>query len=117
MRNFDSLGEKEILALAISLEEEDARVYDDYVGHYRPDPALLAKYRVPDDFTITIRNFAGRLVSVARDMVDELFPESETDFFTDHHYGRATFVRNENGHVTHLLYHEGEMTLRADKCD
>jgi RNA polymerase sigma factor (sigma-70 family) len=95
----------------------DARVYDDYLGHYRPEPALLAKYGVPDDFTITISNFAGRLVSVARDMVDELFPESETDFFTDHHYGRATFVRNENGHVTHLLYHEGEMTLRADKSD
>src|SRR5215472_269073 len=29
MRSFKSLSEKEILALAISLEEEDARVYDD----------------------------------------------------------------------------------------
>ncbi len=29
MRNFDSLSEREILALAISLEEEDARVYED----------------------------------------------------------------------------------------
>jgi RimJ/RimL family protein N-acetyltransferase len=95
----------------------DARVYEDYVGRYLPDPALLAKYGVPPDFTITIKKIAGRLVSVARDMVDEMFPDSETDFFTDHHYGRATFVRNENGCVTHLLYHEGEMTLRADKSD
>jgi RNA polymerase sigma factor (sigma-70 family) len=95
----------------------EARIYDDYVGYYVPDPAMLAKYRVPSDFTITIKNIAGRLVSLARDMVDEMFPESETDFFTDHHYGRATFVRNEHGRVTHLLYHEGEMTLRADKSD
>jgi rubrerythrin len=30
MRSFDSLDEKEILALAISQEEEDARIYDDF---------------------------------------------------------------------------------------
>jgi rubrerythrin len=30
MRSFESLGEREILALAISLEEEDARIYDDF---------------------------------------------------------------------------------------
>ncbi|MBX9580804.1 MAG: hypothetical protein K2X87_10895 [Gemmataceae bacterium] len=29
MRNFDNLTEREVLALAISLEEEDARIYDD----------------------------------------------------------------------------------------
>jgi erythrin-vacuolar iron transport family protein len=29
MRSFDSLSEREVLALAISLEEEDARIYDD----------------------------------------------------------------------------------------
>jgi hypothetical protein len=30
MRSFDSLNEREILALAISQEEEDARIYDDF---------------------------------------------------------------------------------------
>lgn len=30
MRTFDSLSEQEILALAISLEEEDARIYEDF---------------------------------------------------------------------------------------
>ncbi len=30
MRNFESLSEKEVLALAISLEEEDARIYADF---------------------------------------------------------------------------------------
>jgi rubrerythrin len=35
MRSFDSLSEKEILALAISLEEEDERVYADYADGLR----------------------------------------------------------------------------------
>src|SRR5206468_482530 len=30
MRTFESLTEQEVLALAISLEEEDARIYDDF---------------------------------------------------------------------------------------
>jgi len=35
MRNFNSLSEKEILALAISLEEEDERVYADFAEGLR----------------------------------------------------------------------------------
>lgn len=37
MRKFDSLSEQEILALAISLEEEDERVYNDYAEILRKD--------------------------------------------------------------------------------
>lgn len=37
MRSFDSLSEREILALAISLEEEDERVYADYAEGLRED--------------------------------------------------------------------------------
>src|SRR5215510_4089076 len=43
MRSFDSLSEREILALAISLEEEDERVYADYAERLRADfPASAA---------------------------------------------------------------------------
>src|SRR5580692_11984155 len=35
MRSFDSLSEREILALAISLEEEDERVYAEYAEGLR----------------------------------------------------------------------------------
>lgn len=43
MRRFDSLSEREILALAISLEEEDERVYADYAERVRADfPASAA---------------------------------------------------------------------------
>src|SRR5271166_2317840 len=45
MRTFDSLTEKEILALAISLEEEDERVYADFADGLRQDfPASSAVF-------------------------------------------------------------------------
>ena len=37
MRSFDSLTEQEVLALAISLEEDDARIYDDFAEALRAD--------------------------------------------------------------------------------
>ncbi len=45
MRNFDSLTEPEILALAISLEEEDERIYADFAEGLRQDfPASAAVF-------------------------------------------------------------------------
>ena len=45
MRDFHSLTEKEILALAISLEEEDERVYSDYVEGLKQDfPSTAAVF-------------------------------------------------------------------------
>jgi rubrerythrin len=45
MRRFDSLSEREILALAISLEEEDERVYADFAEGIRQDfPATAAVF-------------------------------------------------------------------------
>jgi len=53
MRSFESLSEKEILALAISLEEEDARIYDDFTEGLRenhPEQAeQFAKMRRDED--------------------------------------------------------------------
>jgi rubrerythrin len=45
MRNFDSLSEREIVALAIALEEEDERIYADFADGLRPDfPASAAVF-------------------------------------------------------------------------
>ncbi len=45
MRSFDSLKEKEILALAISQEEEDARIYDDFAEGLKENyPAQAEKF-------------------------------------------------------------------------
>jgi rubrerythrin len=46
MRAFKSLSEQEILALAISLEEEDARVYDDFADGLKDShPAVAEQFR------------------------------------------------------------------------
>src|ERR1700687_3187797 len=45
MKNFNELSEREVLALAISLEEEDERVYADYAEGLRQEfPASAAVY-------------------------------------------------------------------------
>src|SRR5207244_3376594 len=53
MRTFQSLSEQEILALAISLEEEDARIYDDFAeglkGDYPATADTLKEMRVEED--------------------------------------------------------------------
>lgn len=43
MRSFDSLSEREILALAISLEEEDARIYADLAENLKADYPATAE--------------------------------------------------------------------------
>ena len=46
MRSFDSLSEREVLALAISLEEEDARIYENFAeGLQENHPEQAAKFR------------------------------------------------------------------------
>ena len=53
MRSFDSLSEKEILALAITQEEEDARIYDDFSDglkeNYPEQGAKFALMRQEED--------------------------------------------------------------------
>ncbi|HEY6250015.1 MAG TPA: ferritin family protein, partial [Candidatus Angelobacter sp.] len=45
LRSFESLSEQEILALAISLEEEDERIYADFAEGIRKDfPASAALF-------------------------------------------------------------------------
>src|SRR5713226_5004481 len=46
MRTFNSLSEQEVLALAIALEEEDARIYDDFAdGLTDSFPAQAEQFR------------------------------------------------------------------------
>jgi rubrerythrin len=53
MRTFKSLSEQEILALAIALEEEDARIYDDFAeglkNDYSATAQILKEMRAEED--------------------------------------------------------------------
>jgi rubrerythrin len=72
MRSFSSLSEQEILALAISLEEEDARIYDDFADGLKSDfPAtseLLKELRQEED------GHRHRLIELHRQKFGEHIP-------------------------------------------
>src|SRR3977135_1692639 len=72
MRNFDMLSEREILALAISLEEEDERVYAEYAEGLRQTfPASAAMFDVMREEASTQRR---RLIELFRKKVGEHIP-------------------------------------------
>jgi rubrerythrin len=72
MRTFKSLTEREILALAISLEEEDARVYDDFAeglqGEYPATAKILQEMRAEED------GHRHRLIELYRQKFGEHIP-------------------------------------------
>jgi rubrerythrin len=72
MKNFDSLSEQEILALAISLEEEDERVYADFAEGLRQNfPATAAVF---DGMRLEESNHRRRLIDLYRQRFGEHIP-------------------------------------------
>ena len=72
MRDFQSLSEREILALAISLEEEDERIYADFAEGLRQDfPASAALFEGMRDEESSHRR---RLVELYREKFGEHIP-------------------------------------------
>jgi rubrerythrin len=72
MRKFDSLSEREILALAISLEEEDERIYADYAEGLRQDfPASAAVF---DGMREEESGHRRRLIELSRQKFGEHIP-------------------------------------------
>ncbi len=98
-----------------TIAQTDPTTYEAYVGKYAPDTEALLKDGLPSNLSITIKKVGDRLISELRDMQDELFPESEGEFFTDHHYAQIVFGKNERGAVTHLFYREDGREMRANK--
>jgi RNA polymerase sigma factor (sigma-70 family) len=95
----------------------DPQIYDAYAGQYAPDPEQLSKHGLPDALTVTIKKAGDRLISEVRDMQDELLPESETRFFIKERYRQVEFFRDEQGQVTHLIYREPGVEVRANKIN
>jgi RNA polymerase sigma factor (sigma-70 family) len=97
------------------ITQTDPGIYNSYVGEYAVDADALLKLGLPSNLKITIRKTGERLISELRDMQDELFPESENTFFTDHHYARFIFGKDNRGAITHVLYCEDGKEMRANK--
>ena len=76
------------------------------------DPAILSAYegvyRMTPKFALTIRAEAGRLYVRATGQPEfELFAESENRFFMRIVDAQGTFLRNKDGAVDRLLWHQG----------
>src|SRR5579862_8418032 len=72
LRQFKDLNEREILALAISLEEEDARIYGDFADGLREEYPATAKL-----FDTMIAEESGhrqRLIAIYRQRFGEHIP-------------------------------------------
>jgi rubrerythrin len=72
MRSFDSLTEREVLALAISLEEEDERIYADFAEGLRQDFPSTAE--VFDGMRVEESGHRRRLIELYRSMFGDHIP-------------------------------------------
>lgn len=71
-KNFDELSEREILALAISLEEEDGRIYGDFADGLRERNPATAK--MLDEMAVQESEHRQRLIETYRQKFGEHIP-------------------------------------------
>jgi rubrerythrin len=72
MRTFDSLSEREVLALAIALEEEDARIYDNFADGLKDTfPATAEKFK---EMRVEEDGHRHRLIEMYRKKFGEHIP-------------------------------------------
>lgn len=71
-RRFDDLSEQEVLALAISSEEDDSRIYRGFAGHLRDDfPASAAVF---DGMATEEEEHAQRLIALHKTRFGDVIP-------------------------------------------
>jgi CubicO group peptidase (beta-lactamase class C family) len=92
------LGEKYEIPRERTAIKVDPKIFDAYVGEYELGPGAI----------FTISKEGDRLMAMPTGQSKaQLFPESETKFFFKVVDGQITFVKDENGAVTHLILHQG----------
>jgi D-alanyl-D-alanine-carboxypeptidase/D-alanyl-D-alanine-endopeptidase len=86
----------------------DPKIFEDYAG----------RYRISKDDIITVSHEGGRLfVQRAGEIKDEMFPESEQDYFAKLFDDQISFRARTKGKVSEIVYHENGKTLRAKRID
>lgn len=93
-------------------EKVKAGIYDEYIGQYR--------FELRPELVVTIRREGGHLIGEAAGQRNELFARdaAENELLTREFDGRGQFVRNEQGHISHLIYFEfgNEMGVARKVC-
>lgn len=97
-------GEKYSLPKERATVPQDAKIYDAYVGRYELDA----------DFVLSVTKEGDRLMGEADGGKFELLPESDTKFFVRDYDAQImfTFVKDEKGQVTHLIYNRTQRAPR-----
>jgi CubicO group peptidase (beta-lactamase class C family) len=86
----------------------DPKIYDGYVG----------KYELAPKFVLTISREDDKLMVQATDQPKvELFPESETKYFLKVVDAQVTFVKDDQGKITHLMLNQGGKDQKAKRVD
>jgi len=77
-----------------------AGLYDEYIGQYR--------FALRPELVVTITREGEHLIGQAAGQRNELFASErvEGELLTKEFDGRGRFVRNKQGHISHLIYHE-----------
>ncbi len=84
----------------------DPAIYDSYVGQYTVGPGI--------SFTVA-REGDKLLFDVPGQPKIEAFPESETKFFFKIVDAQVTFIRNQQGEVTGIVFEMSGQTMRGKK--
>jgi hypothetical protein len=88
--------------------EFDPELFDDYVGRYQLAP----------DFVLSVSRDGDRFyVQATGQGAIEVFPESESRFFATSVEAAVSFVRGEDGKVSHLVLHQGGVDQKAEWLD
>ncbi len=100
--------EKPLMELKLPKKEAviSTEVYKDYIGEYE-----LAAERI---FTVTEKD-SKLYVQLTGQAALHVFPESESKFFLKAVDAQISFVRNDEGRVTHLVLHQMGVDQRAEK--
>ena len=101
-----TFGEPYKLPKVRTVAAVDPRTYDAYVG----------RYEVAPDRILTITREGDHLMSQPTGQRKlEIFPESETEYFLKVNDIQITFVKDEQGNVTHLVVHQGGRDMPAKR--
>jgi hypothetical protein len=86
----------------------DPRVYDAYLGEYELRPGVVFKVVKVEGDKLFIAVGSTRV---------QIFPESETKFFSRVPEADITFVKNEKGEVTELIFKQNEQVLNCKRIN
>ena len=86
----------------------DPRVIDTYLGEYELRPGVIFKVE---------RTEGDRLFIVVGSTRVQIFPEAEDKFFSRVPEADITFVKNEKGEVTELIFKQPEQVLKCKRIN